>query len=133
MRTISNTLLNRLLCRLAQAEQFAYFDTAKPGEDNSKSYLFMEPVSRLRCNISDCGESFLEQVQEWLNRGYYVAGWFGYEFGTTLIDKISGLKNIPQGGKTLVADLGVDTMPWHFDHQNGNHNFHFGNQAAAPS
>ena len=123
MQTTSNTLLNKLLCHLAQVEQFAYFDTAKPGEDNTKSYIFVEPVTRLRCDISDCGEAFLQQVQQWLDKGYYVAGWFGYEFGTTLISKISGLKNIPRGGKTLVADLGVYTTPWYFDHQNGNHNF----------
>lgn len=128
MQTISNPLLDKLLRHLAQAEQFAYFDTAKPGEENLRSYIFVEPVTRLRCDISDCGASFLQQVQEWLDKGYYVAGWFAYEFGTTLLDRISGLKNIPQVGKTLVADLGVYTVPWHFDHQNGNHNFNLSGQ-----
>lgn len=125
MRTISNTLLDKLLCHLAQTEQFAYFDTARPGEEDATSCLFAKPITRLRCNITDCGESFLQRVQKWLDQGFYVAGWFGYEFGTTLIDKISGLKNIPQSGESFVADLGVYTAPWHFDHQNGNHNFNF--------
>jgi para-aminobenzoate synthetase/4-amino-4-deoxychorismate lyase len=123
MYTVSNALLNRLLSHFAQAEQFAFFDTAKPGEADKVSYLFQTPIRRLQCGIDNDPELFLQEIQKCLDNGYYVAGWFGYEFGALLLGGTSGLSNIPEGSKRLVADLGVYGEPEIFDHQSGNYNF----------
>ncbi len=128
MITVSNMLLNRLLHHFAQTEQFAFFDTSKPGEDNPKSYLFERPVTRLQCGVDEDATAFLMQVEKWLGDGFYVAGWFGYEFGALLLGHLSGLTSKPGEGQRIVADLGVYGEPAIFDHQNGNCTFQIGNQ-----
>lgn len=123
MYTVSNTLLTRLLRHFAQTEQFAFFDTAKPCEDNRASYLFERPITRLQCGVNGDAAAFLQKVQHWLDRGCYVAGWFAYEFGALLVDTVSGPTSIPDDAQTVVADLGVYGPPLQFDHQTGNCDF----------
>lgn len=123
MYTVSNALLNRLLCRFAQNEQFAFFDTAKTCEGNTISYLFEGPVARLQCGLDGNAAAFLGEVQHWLDKGYYVAGWFGYEFGKLLQGNVSGPTSEPGKKAQAVADLGVYGEPFSFDHQTGNCDF----------
>ncbi len=123
MYTVSNRLLDELLGHFAQTEQFAFFDTAKPGEKNVTSLLFDKPIARIQCDIRGNGPAFLDEVQEWLDKGYYVAGWFAYEFGVLLHVDCPGLTFKPSGAKKVIADLGVYTKPLQFDHETGNHNF----------
>jgi para-aminobenzoate synthetase/4-amino-4-deoxychorismate lyase len=123
MYTVSNMLLNRLLGHFAQTEQFAFFDTSRPGEADTLSYLFQAPLTRLRCGIDNDPVLFLQEIQKWLDNGFYVAGWFGYEFGALLVGDISGPDNIPDGAERIVADLGVYGEPQRFDHQSGNYDF----------
>lgn len=123
MYTVSNTLLNTLLCRFAQSEQFAFFDTAKPCEDNKVSYLFERPLARLQCGIDGDAAVYLGEVQRWLDRGYYLAGWFGYEFGRLLVGEAVGLTSEPEKNAQVVADLGVYGKPLCFDHKTGDCDF----------
>lgn len=123
MYTVSNVLLNRLLSCFAQAEQFAFFDTAKPCEENSSSFLFERPIARLQCGINGSGVRFLQDVQSWLDKGYYVAGWFAYEFGMVLAGGGAGITSEPGKSQNVVADLGVYGEPMRFDHQTGNCDF----------
>ncbi|SHO44389.1 aminodeoxychorismate synthase component I [Desulfopila aestuarii] len=123
MYIVSNMLLERLLGHFAQTEQFAFFDTAKPCQENCSSYLFESPIARLQCGGEDDPEQFLEMVQKWLERGYYIAGWVGYEFGGMLVRKARGLTSVPQKKSGTVADLSVYEKPLQFDHKNGNCDF----------
>lgn len=123
MYTVSNTLLECLLGHFAQNEQFAFFDTSRPTEDNVTSHLFVAPVSRLQCGINDSAEDFLAQVQGWLDQGYYLAGWFGYEFGSLLDRHVAGLTSRPGKNTDLVADLGVFREHYRFDHRTGECDF----------
>lgn len=123
MFTVANALLTRLLSHFAQTEQFAFFDTAKPCQDNRYSYLFTRPVAHLQCGIHDDAARFLQQLQGWLDRGYWLAGWFGYEFGAKLVGNVGGLTSKPPGPEEKLADLSVYASPQLFDHQNGNHDF----------
>lgn len=125
MFTLSNVLLERLLSGFAQTEQFAFFDTAKPGQENTVSYLFLNPVERLQCRAGDDARQFLEHVQDRLDKGYYAAGWFGYEFGAMLAGNPGGLMREDPIFTGKVADLGVYEHPFCFDHQNGNCSFPF--------
>ncbi len=96
MHTVSNSLLSRLLCCFTQTEQFAFFDTSRPTEDNTVSYLFTSPLRRLQCDINGDAEAFLATVRQWSDRGYYLAGWFAYEFGGLLAGYPDGLTSGPQ-------------------------------------
>lgn len=124
MHTISSVLLNKLLSQFAQTEQFAFFDTSRPCQENCSSYLFTKPVTRLQCHIDGSSREFLEMVQDWLDKGYYAAGWFGYEFGALLAGRLSGLTSGPLDGGKVVADLGVYGDPLRFDHTTGEESFH---------
>jgi para-aminobenzoate synthetase / 4-amino-4-deoxychorismate lyase len=122
MHVVPNTLLKSLLDYFAHSEQFIFFDTARPNEDNVFSYLFTEPATRIQCGVNDDADSFLTTLQHWLDRGYYLAGWFSYEFGSLLDRNIEGLICRPQ--KTgVVADFGVFKEPFRFNHLNGEHDF----------
>ena len=116
------TLLEALSGYFAHSEQFMFFDTARPSDDDRYSYLFTHPVARLQCRFADPVEPFLAEVQQWLKRGYHVAGWFGYEFSALLDPDSVGLIRRPEQA-AVVADLGVFGQPHVFDHVSGVHDF----------
>lgn len=122
MYPVPKTLFSRLLNYFAQAEQFAFFDTSRPCSENRMSYLFTSPETRLQCEIGDDPFLFLETVQEWVDRGFWVAGWFGYEFGYLLDKRVSGLTNGPLRSGRRMADLGVYSQPLVFDHRTAEEN-----------
>ncbi|WP_163337944.1 aminodeoxychorismate synthase component I [Desulfopila sp. IMCC35008] len=123
MYTVPDSLLKQLLGYFAQTEQFAFFDTSRPCLENSASYLFTSPVKRLKCSIDGDGYHFLNEVQLWLDKGYWVAGWFGYEFGYLLDRQVSGLTTGPGKTGSCVADLGVFEQPHTFNHVTGVEDF----------
>ena len=123
MNVLSDLDLDQLLMFLAGREQFVFLDTAKPDSDNATSLLFLGPVSRLQCRSGDDIQLFLAQVESCLAAGYYVAGWFSYEFGYLLEEKLKGLLCREGDSSLLLADLGIFTEPLFFDHCSGKTNF----------
>ncbi len=123
MNVLSDLDLDQLLMFLAEKEQFVFLDTAKPDSDNSTSLLFLDPVSRLQCRSGDDSQLFLAQVESALAAGYYVAGWFSYEFGYLLEERLQGLLCREGDASLLLADLGIFTEPCSFDHCSGKTNF----------
>ncbi|MCX5871289.1 MAG: chorismate-binding protein [Deltaproteobacteria bacterium] len=123
MNVLSDLDLDQLLMFLAEREQFVFLDTAKPDADNSTSLLFLDPVSRLQCRRGDDSQLFLAQVESALAAGYYVAGWFSYEFGYLLEESLQGLLCRESDASLLLADLGIFPEPCFFDHHSGKTNF----------
>ena len=111
---ISDHKLAGLLDHLAGEESFAFFETTRVSEDNYLSYLFLEPVNRLICKVADDPAAFLATAQRYLDRGYYLAGSFSYEFGYLLEEALADLVN---GGDQIVADLVVYRKPFVYDHR----------------
>ena len=110
--------LEGLLGYLADKDDFVFLDTSRPDPDNRYSYLFTEPVARLRCLPGGDGLAFLRQAGEWLARGFWLAGWFDYDFGGLLEDRLA-FASAKKGGGTTLADLGVYRHPALFDHGSG--------------
>ncbi len=113
-RPFSHKQLTSLLAGLK--DDFVLLETAKITDDNFSSLLFHKPIDRLQCfgNISPV--KFLDKCQEMLDRGFYLAGWFSYEFGLGLEPRLNHLlptKDI------LLADLGVYHAPYSYDHRQG--------------
>ena len=123
MNVLSDNDLKQLLMLLTEKEQFVFLDTAKPGPDNFTSLLFFDPVSRLQCRRGDDSQLFLAQVESALAAGYYVAGWFSYEFGYLLEERLQGLLCRESDASLLLADLGVFMEPCFFDHRSGETSF----------
>lgn len=123
MNVLSDHDLKQLLMFLVEKEQFVFLDTAKPGPDNFTSLLFLDPVSRLQCRCGDDRQSFLAEVESVLATGYYVAGWFSYEFGYLFEERLQGLLCREGDASLLLADLGVFRAPCFFDHRSGDCSF----------
>ncbi len=113
---LSDTLLDSLLHRLAQEETFVLLETTRVTDDEHSSLLFVKPVDRLHCRASDSPAHFLQRAEKFLAQGYYLAGWFAYEFGYLLEPSLAGKFRIDPG--TVLADLGVYRTPHVYDHQN---------------
>lgn len=123
MKVLSGLDLAKLLEFLADQEQFVFLDTARPGPDNTASFLFLNPVDRLQCHGGDDAGVFLARVEAAVASGYHVAGWFAYEFGYLLEERLRGLLNRPGDNLLLLADLGVFPEPCIFDHCTGESSF----------
>ncbi|MFH2124715.1 MAG: aminodeoxychorismate synthase component I [Pseudomonadota bacterium] len=123
MNVLTTSNLDKLLTSLADKEQFVFLDTVKPDAENRTSLLFLNPVSRLQCRRGDDCRLFLTQIESALATGHYVAGWFSYEFGYLLEENLQGLLCRPGDASLLLADLGVFTQPFFFDHRSGESDF----------
>ncbi len=119
MNILSDSNLEQLLAFLATQEHFVFLDTARPDAENGQSLLFLNPVSRLQCRLNDDVVLFLARIESALAAGYYVAGWFGYEFGYLLEENLRPLLCRLADDALLLADLGVFTAPYSFDHRTG--------------
>ena len=123
MYTITDDHISNLLGYFAQAEQFAFFDASRPDEEKCYSYLFANPVSRLKCRIGEDPLIFLGEIERCISDGYYVAGWFGYEFGYLLDKRLTGLINDPKWAETCVADFAIFSDPLIYNHRTGEEQF----------
>lgn len=109
----SESILNRLLKKCGQ-EDFVLLETTRITNEEHCSLLFTSPVSHLTLTSKDNAWDFLAAAQDFLNQGYYLAGWLSYEFGYQLEPCLAQLINHDKG--TLLADLGVYQHMERFDH-----------------
>ena len=123
MYTITDDHISNLLGYFAQAEQFAFFDASRPDEEKCYSYLFINPVSRLKCVIGENPQLFLGEIEKYISDGYYAAGWFGYEFGYLLDKRLTGLINDPKWAEKCVADFAIYSDPLIYNHRTGEEEF----------
>jgi para-aminobenzoate synthetase/4-amino-4-deoxychorismate lyase len=100
-------------------DDFVFLETGKISDDNQTSLLFQRPVGRLQCVDGISPREFLQNCQAMLDRGFYLAGWFSYEFGLGLEPRLATLLPPPA---TLLADLGVFHAPAAYDHCQGRWN-----------
>jgi len=115
-RSISRVELQSLLQALAGDDDFVFLETTRSDQENRYSYIFREPLAFLSCRAGDKPERFFDELSRWLARGYYLAGWLGYEFGY-LLEAIKGDRGLAPGDK--LADFGVYRTPQRYDHSVG--------------
>ncbi len=123
MYSIQDPVLENLLGFLHDKKEFVFLDTSRPVSENVLSYLFIEPVDRIVCQVGDDLEKYLDNLQRYLDRGYYLAGWAGYEFGALFEGKIEIKTRPSKGAEGLIADFGVFAEPYSFNHDTGENNF----------
>ena len=108
-----------LLQLLNRTNRFVLLETSRPTGENNRTLLFTDPVHRLQCSPGMEPHRFVAQMEDWLARGYYLAGWIGYEFGYLLEESLAGLLSRPGDGQILLADLGVFRAPFSYHHETG--------------
>ncbi len=119
----SSREISETLAALEGNESFVLLESTKISPENSKSILFTNPVDRLICHPDDSPAGFFRKAEKFLANGYYLAGWFSYEFGYLLEPSLSGSIHSTPGD--IFAEILVFREPAVFDHAAG--------RAATPS
>lgn len=133
MKKLSAEQLDNLLAFLATREEFIFFDTSKPDRQNCHSLLFLDPHERVQFHHGDDEHHFFARLESYMEQGYHIAGWFGYEFGYLFEPGLKKLLNRSSDQGGLLADLGIFSAPALFDHQNGDSTFPQGEQSFSSS
>ena len=90
-KPFTDKTLHSLLTGLAGNESFVFLESTRITSENHLSYLFLEPVARLVCNKGNDPADFFRLAQEKLEQGFFLAGYFGYEFGYMLEPSLQSL------------------------------------------
>jgi len=123
MKTITYNTLTALFQFLRGCNNYVFLDTSKSDDLNSRSLLFLDPLERLRLHQGDDENVFLERLQNLRRQGYYIAGWFGYEFGYLSEPRLKEKLNRESDQGMVLADLGVFASFYSYNHHNGEHDF----------
>jgi len=121
-KPFSDKAVQSLLAGLSGKESFVFLESTRVTPENHLSYLFLDPVQRLVCNPADDPAIFFSRAQEMLDKGFFLAGYVGYEFGYMLepILARSFMPRLPSRNSQSslpLADLGVFNKPRVYDHQ----------------
>ncbi|MDH3348476.1 MAG: aminodeoxychorismate synthase component I [Desulfobulbaceae bacterium] len=116
MNKISRSHIASLVQYLDTKEEFILLDTSKPSSDDRYTLLFVDPVKWISCPADGDPIVFLNEAQRYHEQGYYLSGWFGYEFG----DYLESAPVQPLGDNIApLAVLGVFERPHYYDHLSG--------------
>ena len=77
--------------------------------EENRSLLFTKPVAKLSFSASQDARTFFDTAQNYLNQGYFLAGWLAYEFGYALEPALAPL--LARLGDMPLAHLGVYPAP----------------------
>ncbi len=118
MRPIDSESIRKLTTALEGMDDFVFLETCRMSKENHRSFLLTEPVCRLECTGEDDVLEFLELAESYRKQGYFLAGWFAYEFGYLLEPVLHGLGRIGERHNTI-AMLGVYKEPLTYNHVTG--------------
>ena len=94
MKPLKKKKLNKLLASLADEKEYVFLDSVRVDAENHRSILFLHPEERLEFYAGDNPEGFLQNLEQKLKQGKYLAGWFSYEFGYLLEPQLAN--QLPQ-------------------------------------
>ena len=112
---LSDTALSDLLDFLAGEDDYVFLETTRANDTDHQSLLFRQPVAKLSFCAGDDVADFFQQVEDYQTQGYYLAGWFAYEFGYLLEPAL--VQNVQIDGQEVLAELGVYGEPHIYDHR----------------
>lgn len=89
---------------------FVFLETSRVAGEENTSYLFLNPIKILTAYGPDDLGPLYKSMDTVLDRGYYLAGWWAYEWGYALEPKLWHLLDTPRPKAPLVW-LGVFENP----------------------
>ncbi len=107
-------IIDTLLCHLSTEKDFVFLETSKPTDEEKNSLLFTKPLAWLTFSAGQDMKTFFDTAQSYLNQGYFLAGWFAYEFGYALEPALQPL--LASLGNVPLARIGVYRAPFIIDH-----------------
>jgi para-aminobenzoate synthetase/4-amino-4-deoxychorismate lyase len=78
----------RVLEGLADTECFVFLETSRVAGEENTSYLFLNPIRILTAYGFGDLEPLYKSMETAIDRGYYLAGWWAYEWGYALEPKL---------------------------------------------
>ncbi len=93
---------------------YVFLETLSPDQENHASFLFAGFKHILTFSSGDNCDQFFKKIQSYLDKGYWLCGYFSYEFGYCLEPALAHLQ--PKSN-TLLAWLGVCAQPVILDHR----------------
>ena len=100
----------RVLEGLNDRDCFVFLETSRVAGEENTSYLFLNPIKILTAYGLDDLEPLYKSMETAFDRGYYLAGWWAYEWGYALEPKLWHLLDTPRPNAPLVW-LGVFENP----------------------
>jgi len=79
---------------LRATQSFVLLDTSLIREDETTSYFFKDPVEQLILFYEAALRTFFHAVDNYIREGYWLAGWFAYEFGYFLEERLHHLLSL---------------------------------------
>lgn len=76
-------------------DNFILLETNKFDKDNRCSYLFSAPFKIIACYRLENINSSLSEIEDFVSKGYYAAGFVSYEAGFSFEDSLKSLKKDP--------------------------------------
>ncbi|MFH2068058.1 MAG: aminodeoxychorismate synthase component I [Candidatus Omnitrophota bacterium] len=102
--------LQNIFSFLKDKEPFALLETTRCDPENFLSYIFYEPDGKIEIsNYSDLPR-FFNQIESFLRKGYYLAGFFSYEAGNFL-NVGEGLRTLPLLRSATLSGLSSLSFP----------------------
>ena len=118
MRPIDSDSIRTLTAALEGMDDFVFLETCRMSEENYRSFLLTNPVRRLECSGDDSVFEFLDRAEACRQQGYFLAGWFDYEFGYLLEPALRDLARSGERNRIL-AMLGVFEEVLIYNHATG--------------
>ena len=68
---------------------YVLLETLRKDKDNKQNYLFTDPVTIISCRQRSELKNCFRQIESYLQKGYYLAGFLAYELGYLLEESLS--------------------------------------------
>ena len=133
MRPLKQKQLDELLATVQNGGEYLFLDTSRCDVENKKSFLFLQPQTRLDFFCGDDPAAFIALMEETLTAGKYLAGWMSYEFGYLLEPRLAGSLPLMQQPNKALASFGVFQEPLQYNHETEKTNFPGHEAAMLPS
>jgi len=91
---------------------YVFLEAKRYGKNNCTPFIFDSYVNKLVLDSPDDVERFFNKIQKCLDKGYWLAGFFSYEFGYCLEETLRSY--IPRTRVVPLAWMGVFKKPWIF-------------------
>ena len=115
MHPIPDNSLSRILTHLKEEDNFVFLETSKISAQEQTSFIFHKPIKLLTFYKCDNPQIFFGQIEEYLAKGYFLAGWLAYEFGYGLETALKHFLDTVSTD-TALARLGVFPPPITYSH-----------------
>ncbi|HID96913.1 MAG TPA: aminodeoxychorismate synthase component I [Thermodesulfobacteriaceae bacterium] len=107
-----------ILEQIQHSETVVFLETSRVTAEEDASYLFTDPVGQLSASGPEDIPALYEAIDQALDKGYWLAGWWSYEWGYALEPILHGLLASSRAGRPLVW-LGIFRSPRKWRHRCG--------------